>query len=269
MMRLFADETSDDATVFAMGAWLGDWKEWERFSEAWQAELNFPPKIGFFNNNEAMGKKGQFRSWSDDDRDKKLLSLANVIARYDLVGFLAPVGLGKFNSLYRHSIVPKRALRGILKWTDPYHFVCPCVIAQALGHQVEVARNTTDKVDFIFDDGVKSLEDCIANYPRLKTVLPVAAQNIAGTVAPGNDKEIVALQAADILAGQALGSLRIGKPSECLKLLQSKKIYLLRCMENQFDRIPNAISLVNFVWTVKRLEKAKKRGDGKNGKRKR
>jgi hypothetical protein len=259
MMKAFFDEASDNTDDFLMGGWLASFDEWEAFSEAWDRELKFSPRIGYFNHNEALGLKDEFKGWSESDRDSKMMALARVIARYNLIGLVGNINIPRLNSLFSHSVASRRQLRTIVKFTEPYHHACQCVVAVTLGYQVVKAKNLTDQVDFVFDEGVKYLADIIGNYPRLKSVLPADAQTIAGTIIPGNDRKIVALQAADFLAGQELLESRIKTKPRPLALIDDGRINRFSCHGQALRTIPNSISKINVIWATKQLEKIQER----------
>jgi hypothetical protein len=256
VLRAYFDEGSDDK-VFLMGGWLADVEEWERFAKAWVAELKVTPSIEYFKNNEAMGLKDQFKGWTAGSRDEKLLSLARVIVRHEMVGFIGGVGLDRIKNLFSGSILPRKTLRSIVKYTEPYHFACSSVISVILGYQVLEAKNLTDEVDFIFDEGVRFLDDCIANYPRLKSVLPAEARALAGAVASQNDRLTPALQAADMLIGQALSTLRTGNNTGSVDILKAKKINQFDCLTPSLASIPKSLERMNKVWATKQLGKKK------------
>src|SRR5271168_260881 len=200
IFRAFFDETTDDKNIFMMAGWLGHFEEWEEFSNAWARELKFEPCIEYFNHNDAMGLKGEFKHLSAEDRDAKVMNLASLVARFgSLVGIVGEVNVPEHSRLFSGSIVPKRMLRTAIRMIEPYHVACQCAIAFTIGYQAEIAKNLKDPVDFIFDDGVPYLDDCIANIPKLKNFLPKKSLPIFGTVLPGNDKSVVALQASDLL----------------------------------------------------------------------
>jgi hypothetical protein len=265
--RAYFDECTDDATVFLMAGWLGGSEEWEKFSECWSNELSNKPSIRYFNHNEARGLKDEFLHWSEKDRDAKLMSLAGVIARHKLTGFIGGVSVSRFKSFFAGSVLPQKTLRSILKFTEPYHFCCQCVIAQTLGHQAEEEKNLEDQVDFIFDEGVPFLDDCISNYQGLKNVLPQKVHRIAGTVMSGNDKKVVALQAADMLAGQALLNLRTKVKPEPLDVMRAKRIFTFHCLPQNPESIPRAIQLTNIVWSTKQLDKVRRGRSGTTDKK--
>jgi len=255
MLKAFFDEASDDTNDFLMAGWLARFDEWESFSTAWEKELKFNPAIEYFNHNEAMGNKCQFKGWSDVDRDSKMMALAGVIARYNLVGLVGRIDIPQLDSLFSRSIAPRRQLRSVIKFTEPYHHACQCVVAVTLGYQILKAKNLADQVDFIFDEGVRYLADIIGNYPRLKAILPAEARKIAGTIIPGNDRQIVALQAADLLAGQELLKLRIKTEPKPLAVIDGGRINRFSCHGKGLERIPSSISKLNVIWAAKRLLK--------------
>lgn len=265
MLRAYFDEASDDVKAFLMGGWLATFKEWEKFSDAWDTELKFPPRIEYFNHNEALGEKKQFKGWTNSDIQAKMNSLAGVIARHDVTGIVGGVAIPKINFLFSGSILPKKQLRSVIKFTEPYHFVCQGVIACTLGHQIIIAKNSTDRVDFIFDDGVKFLDDCTTNFSKYKTkFLPLPAQGIAGTILSANDRDVVALQASDMLVGQHLLALRTNTVGEPMRIMRARKVYFFDCLRDYPASIPKAVSRVNVTWSIKRLEKITKKEEEKN-----
>jgi hypothetical protein len=260
MLKAYFDEGNDDK-VFLMGGWLADVAEWERFSQAWTTELKASPSIEYFKNNEAMGLKDQFAGWAEKCRDEKVLAFARIIAGHELVGFVGGVGFAKFKNLFGGSILPKKTLRSIVKYTEPYHFACLGVISVTLGYQVLEAKNRSDQVDFIFDEGVRFLDDCVANYPRLKSVLPPEAGAIAGAVNSENDRRTPELQAADMLVGQALLNLRIGRNTGPLDVLTTRKINQFDCLPSNLASIPKSMARMNDIWSTKQPSQAKRKAE--------
>jgi hypothetical protein len=253
--KAFFDEASDGNRVFLIAGWLGNCAEWENFSDTWENELGREPSIKYFKHNEAIGLKGQFFEWAEKDRDEKLLSLARVVVAHQITGFIGGVALARFRSFFSNSIMPRRKLRSIVTFTEPYHFCCNGIIAQTLGHQVEVEGNATDRVSFTFDEGVPFLKDCISNYPALKKVLPQKAHAIAGAIASGNDKKMAPLQAADLLVGQALLNIRTKTKPAALDVMRTRKIFMFNCLPHDPGIIPRAVSLLNVVWSTMQLDK--------------
>jgi hypothetical protein len=252
MFTAYFDEGNDDK-VYLIGGWLGDDGVWENFSQAWNLELSAVPSIKYFKNNEAMGDKEQFAGWTEQSRDEKLLALAEIIAQHELVGLVGGVGIAKFNSLFAGSKVPKKVRRSIVKLTEPYHLACHCEIVKA--------KNSMDRVNFIFDEGVRFLDDCVENYPNMLSIMPLPAQGIAGTVDSKNDRLTPALQAADMLVGQALLTLRTGSDSKVVDVLKARKIEQFSCLTPHLTSIPKSMERLNEAWAAKQLEKSRKKAE--------
>jgi len=260
MLTAYFDEGEDDK-VFLIGGWLADDAVWETFSVAWTAQLKAAPSVEYFKNNDAMGLKNQFADWTEDSRDAKLFGLAEIIANHELVGLVGGVGLAQFKAMFAGSNVPLKQRRSIVKFTDPYHIACQCVLSVTLGYQIEKAKNLVDKVNFIFDDGVPFLADCVANYPKMLKIMPQAAQAIAGTVHSKNDRQVPALQAADLLVGQALLSLRTRSNSKAVDILKARNVERFPCVAPPLGSIIKSMERLNKVWAVKQREIAKRKGE--------
>ncbi len=260
MFRAYFDETSDDVNAFPMAGWLADVTEWEKFAPAWTIELEAAPSIKYFKHNEAFGLKGEFAGWPEAKRDEKILSLAEVIAGHDVAGIIGAISLPQFNTLFAHSILPKRALRDIITFTEPYHFASQTIIAGTLGFQTMEAKNLTDQVDFVFDEGVSFLTDSVKIFPQTLSNLPAEAHAIMGTVSTADDKRVPELQAADLLAGQALKKLRDGEESAVHTTLGRRKILPFNCLPQYPDSIPRTVSMLNMAWATMQLDKAKASG---------
>jgi hypothetical protein len=245
-----------------MAGWLGRFDIWERFSDAWAKALEATPSVKYFSHHEAIGLSGQFANWDDDERDQKLMKLASVFETHKLVGFVGGIHLPRFKQLFSGSILPKKTLRSIATFTEPYYYCFNGVVAATLAYQAEVIGRVDkkDKVNFIFDEH-QCLDECIAIYPRIKKVLPRSARLVAGTVTPGNDKEIVALQAADFLAGQALLKLRTKRiPLPLKRVLEFRKVRGFECPQDPLNKIPRSLELLNVAWSAKMAKKGRAGG---------
>lgn len=253
MLKVFFDETTDNVDDFFLAGWLAASEEWEHFSAAWDKELKAPPSIAYFNHNDALGKKCEFEGWSDGVRDAKMRSLAGVISRYNLTGLVGHINIPKLNSLFAHSAMSRRQLRAIIRFTEPYHHAGQCVVSMTLGYQIVMAKNPATTVDFIFDQGVRYLDDIIENYPRLLSCLPEQARKIAGTIMPGDDRKISPLQASDFLAGQELLKLRTKTVPPPLQTMDNGRVHRFSCDSLAGESIRSSVSKLNVLWATKQL----------------
>jgi hypothetical protein len=246
--------------------WLGHFKEWEHFSNNWAKCLSSDRAIKYFSHHEAMGFSGQFTGWTEADRDSKLIALAQVIRKRKLEPLAGVMLLPQFKAIFNESLVPKKALRKIIRYTEPYHHCFNMIVALTLGHSV-VTNKCTDKVDFVFDRQDGLLKECRKYYPKAISALPAAAQAAAGTVIEGNDKEIVALQAADFLSGQCLLGIKTNSlPMPLSQIVKSRKILYARCNPdgNTDSQLRNTIWSINQVWALnQKIKNVKQKTSGK------
>jgi hypothetical protein len=218
--RAFADESSEN--VFMLAAWVSSVDSWESLADAWEEELAKSPKIRYFKHHEAKGLSGEFDGWSKQDADSKILSLAGVICAHPpIYGMTSGLIIEKLREDINRLTLPKKKLRSVNIPTDPLQYCSLYMIARIL--QVQEERNLRERIDFVFDD--HSLFEWIqSDYRRFreKVIVGQPAAEIAGTLTSGDDKDIPALQAADLLAGQMISSLRYGRHESALNLLRSQ-----------------------------------------------
>jgi hypothetical protein len=250
MIRVYSDESSNG--VFLMAAWISSAEEWDRLADAWNTVLLAPPAIRYFSHHEAKSVSGEFADWSEQDRDEKILALAEVICEHKpLYGISTGLIMEKFEAEMSQSVIPKKTLRTIAHITDPYQFAFFEVVCRVL--QVQVERGIEERVDFVFDEH-SLLEECVDLYRELKSQhLGEKQKAIAGTVSPGNDKAIPALQAADLLAGQLTTSLRRGKHEPPLKKLRdSIEIFTVPIPLPSHMALEELFQALNVIWSTKR-----------------
>ena len=86
--------------------------------------------------------------------------------------------------------------------------------------QQQVSRGTAEQVDFVFDSRTDALKKCISQFRKAKPKIRTQAiRDIAGNAAPADDKTVLPLQAADLLAGQFLATIRANKNASFLNKL--------------------------------------------------
>ncbi len=87
MMEAYADDSgTGDPPVFLLAGFVGRAERWAEFSERWIEALRGRPRLKYFKMKEAAALEGQFKGWSESDRDKRLATLVDIIKDY---GFLA------------------------------------------------------------------------------------------------------------------------------------------------------------------------------------
>ena len=236
--------------------------EWERFSDAWARELNRKPTIEYFKHHEAKSRTKQFENWPIAACEKKILSLASVITRFDIkYGFCAGIRNDMVRDLMKSAIPSVKTIRTLLEGVSrSYDWAFHIVVLLVLQMQVELGE--TDIVDFIFDEGADAFDHCRRRYNDIvKEALLPAEKQIAGTVSTGNDETLMPLQAADLLAGISTVNFRGQRTGKAYRLLHKNKRLIYAPINNEqtpFPNIESIISFLNVAWATKMIEKAKK-----------
>jgi hypothetical protein len=162
----------------------------------------------------------------------------------------------------KQAIPSPKTVRSILHFSRPYDWCFHSVVQMIL--QLQAESGEPDSVDFVFDEGDSALEDCVKVYNEVKKLLPAEKRKFAASVRTGNDKALMPLQAADLLAGVSTVRLR-GEPRTGAAhrlLAKSKRIFFspVNRSETPFPNIEKAIYDLNVIWSAKKtLEELKPR----------
>ena len=186
------DSASDigDRRFFLCG-YVNTVEKWRDFSATWQATLQASPPIEYFKMAEAQNLRDQFKDWLPLDRDKKVLSLAKVVRRYQPLSFECSVSREEYEKL--------------LKPAAPYDLQGPyfgCFFGVITGlAQFLHAHGGRVPVDFIFDEQGGLGNDAALAYQWIKDGFKEGWADLLGA-SPifRDDKLMLPLQAADMLA---------------------------------------------------------------------
>jgi hypothetical protein len=143
MFKAFFDETGTDRVkrkAFVMAGFLGRIQEWEKATAAWAESLAEEPRIDFFKHSEWQALRGQFQGFEREQADRKILSLATVISRFDLDGF---------GSVAPHPMITGKPVQKGLLGTRIYDWAFAGVTQAVLRHMAPLPPE--EKVDFVFD----------------------------------------------------------------------------------------------------------------------
>jgi len=102
------------------------------------------------------------------ERDQKLINLAKVIAKHDLIG---GIYLPTYRPVLETSRVSKKQLTKTLKITHAYHSCFHGIVGQILLKEADKGNNA-NTTDFVFDEQPGMFEECLALYRELKEMLP-------------------------------------------------------------------------------------------------
>jgi hypothetical protein len=204
--QLAADASGNESQspVFILAGFVAPAAQWAKFSEAWQAALDQPPKLEYFKMNEAAGMSGQFskrRGWTESQRDDRLVTLARIIRDHASVRVSAWIRHDDYNKY----ILPLPALVRHLGVDSPYVL---------LVHQLILAiavfgdrHGIVTPCDYIFDTENSFEEEVFAQWPTIKWLVENSTKSDLAKFFGErpifrDDKHFLPLQAADLYAWQ-------------------------------------------------------------------
>lgn len=147
---------------------------------------------------------GQFRGWSIEAKDAKILGLARVIRHFK------PVSI--------HCSISRRDVKALMKgkvpygFADPYGYVFSGIMVPLAHHQVQHSLNVP--IDFIFDEQGGIGEEAKFWYKRIRDMQPRAVRNVCPRTVVQERQICVPLQAADMLAWHIWRNAEKGNPNE-------------------------------------------------------
>lgn len=220
MLKAFCDECNRNVSDvhFIMAGWTANVRDWEKFSDTWQGFLSRKPAINYFKTHEADTLNGEFGHMDRAQAEHKKLGLTRVICDYrdSLFGYITTVPHEYLRAK------PKKLRKSVGSRIYDWAFICQ--VSTILEHALYAREK--EKVDFVFDK-CSELRTCISSYEEMIPKLPLAIGRLAGTIVPGNDEEICALQAADLLAGEHASYMRTGSKSIRYSEMERAKVPIL------------------------------------------
>jgi len=197
------DETDSHGVkprVFLMGGYIATVEQWEQLTDAWNDELNRPPKLDYFSFREAFptsGKpNGQFYNMNAQQRDERLANFREIIEQFTQYEIM----IGFQLRFYQNAFSFNKRMRN-----NHYMFALPnlqLVVSQNLD-RIELTRQP---IEFIFDsrkiEEPKIIEAWAYARDHAETDPPDIFQNILTTLPQfRSSRDVIALQTADMLVG--------------------------------------------------------------------
>jgi hypothetical protein len=192
-LQAYIDDSSSDTgdQRLFMAGYLNSAGDWRLFSEAWSEELKSEPTIDYLHMVEANNLRGQFKGWTIGARDLKLAGLVRVIRHFRPISFEFSVSREKYFSLVK-PVSPHV--------TGNPHFICCFGIVSTLSRYLENSKINIP-IDFIFDKQQGVSADILLFFDYMKKNIPrKARKNISGIPVFMDDRLVLPLQAADMLA---------------------------------------------------------------------
>lgn len=193
MLQTFIDDSiaaTGDRRLF-LAAYVQTAESWIEFSDAWGSVLCEHPKIEYFKMSEAHRRGGQFRNFSESARTKKVFALAKVIKQFSPWGIHTSISTVEFQTMVRpHAPFPM---------ATPYFYVFFAVLF-GIAH-IHNRLNIHSPCKFIFDEQLGLPAKVIPTFQGMFKRAPDDWNNlIDGTPTFEDDKQVLPLQAADMLA---------------------------------------------------------------------
>jgi hypothetical protein len=193
MLKAFFDDSGTDCSgpICLVAGYIAEAVAWERFSEHWAQTLHATPRIDYLKMAEAEARKGQFAGWDKSSVEVKLTAFARIIRETVLGSVGSMVGCRNY-ALFAKGRVPETV-------DHPYWL---CFVGVKLTTLMLYRDRCGDgKIDFVFDQ--QSL-----GFSRRGTllhegwwdVLTESCSDVLGEIEFHDDKQVLPLQAADMIA---------------------------------------------------------------------
>jgi hypothetical protein len=236
IFQAYIDDSGSGKPAFVLSGYISSVDWWEAFSDEWQEILDEPRALKYFKMREAANLSKQFAGMKHEDRNKRVGKFVSLIRKAAHASIVSVIPIGLFNSLVKPN-APMKEFR------DPYFVALFDIVMKILLNQV--AENSSDTVEFIFDDNPRLAARVPYYYQLTRQLLPPELSRlIAASPRFEDDKQFLPLQAGDLQSWylRRLFAEKIAKEKFHRHLHKSLFAYL--------DHVPGLIS----VWTRAKCE---------------
>jgi hypothetical protein len=206
--EVYVDDSGSqpNSPIFFFGGFLSTVDRWAAFSNEWDSALALSPSLDYFKMSEAASFRGQFekyRGWNEDNRNDRLVHLAQIINRHALLRASASIRHDLFEKYLRHLPAVERTL----STDDPHVLLAANFISIALVHAWN--HGIREPIDFIFDKQDGYQQEFQRLWPTYKKLMLTSERGRQLSALVGEDPIFLdengrkPLQAADFYAWQA------------------------------------------------------------------
>jgi hypothetical protein len=209
MLRAYIDDShmgDVNSPLYVLGGWVAPAKTWASFSDAWLEVLRMRPRVGHFKFDDAMGLSGEFLGISEESRAFKLKLLMRTIEDHNLYGACIGIPHLLFTKLFSRNVNygPQwsRSVMGFFR--NPYPLAFFMMTQMLVNHYIEL--NSQETIEFVFDYQPRGRMPIVqAAWESFYEEVPPEWKARITAHPPSflNDKDVIALQAADLHAGWA------------------------------------------------------------------
>ncbi len=185
------DSGRDDPPVFVLGGLAVSADRIPAFEADWQAVLAKAPSLAVFKMKDAHGRRGAFKGWTDQARDRKLRDLVSVIRRHAQALISISVRHDDYADVFRGRMMDSL--------DHPYELLFHLIIAEAFKQQRRTGGAA--QAAFVFDrqqNAERSLERVFDAFED--SLVPEIQSFLSGRPRHADDGVEVILQAADMIA---------------------------------------------------------------------
>lgn len=207
MLQCYVDDSGSQPAdkVFVLAGFVARADAWAKFSDDWQNELDRAPGLEYFKLTEASRLQDQFhkrRGWNAEKRDDCVERLASIIAEHAALKIHVAMRHDHFEQHLKTIPVPNRG------YTSDYPY--PTMFAHIVSMLIMLGGafpGLNEPCEFIFDEQQGFKDEVRAMWPSIKVQSAPYAKRygskILGSHEPTfrDDKKVLPLQAADLLAG--------------------------------------------------------------------
>jgi Protein of unknown function (DUF3800) len=183
MLRCFVDESGfGHGPVMVMAGLIADVESWARFSDDWQECLDMRPRLPFFHMAEMFAD-----SWGDESK-RRVARFQKIMATHAKGAVIVSIPLDDYRCIFGGQDV----------WKNPYLFLFFIFIRGYKRFSEEIGLDRT--IDFVFDMQTGAMARVAEAWDFWKTEAPQLLQFTGGLPSFQDDKIVLPLQAADMLA---------------------------------------------------------------------
>lgn len=234
MIRIYMDEsgTHDGSPVVTVGAYVGQPKDWARFTRKWRQALGSVP---YYHATDAQALRGLFEGWSEKERDALAIKLIEILRESPFAGQAVGINMRDYDA----ALASRENLKRLFgtPYGASFHWVVATIMDAVEKH------GTNEALAFFHEEN-----DFEAEAKEAFNWIKTHRRRHKGpmTLVFAEKAYLVPLQAADILAYEANKKLRNpdGPSRRSLEALDPSK-----------ERVSiKAFTKHNMGWLVKRME---------------
>lgn len=243
-LQAFFDESGNapDQTLMSLGGLLATARKWELFADRWNALCRKGPSVEFVKYTEIVRRDGQFKGFSEAERDARLAEMVDVIIDCCRAVMWVTIRHDHFQKYVQSVSTPFRNLLN-----DAPQLI---LIGRSVVPTIKLLNDLKlrDRCDFYFDelDGCETWVQEL--WPKMRStdwipphLIKKGAKPFIGKARFESDDEFLPLQAADLIAGWRR-DVAIGKPTLPV-----------------FDRITDSLKYESFEISEERLARLGKK----------